>query len=335
VSTTDPNDLRDPRLDAAWRAASHEEPPGALDDAIRAAARREVGAGPQTMDARASSVPSALRPESWWAPLAAAATIGAIAIGLLQLSTQEHAGAPVHDKSVVSDVPSVSAPVVAAPSEASSAGREVGVREAIAPQPAVPVVPSVPARLLRKDASGSTAADDRPAANGSASAPTSAPPPAMQMQDTTAVGAMSADAGKFAPPAGEPFPLDAAKRESTEALANATAQAAARGESRREAPRAPAPVAQFAEPASPTPKAKTAQSLRAEAAGAASAPTTSASPGAPPTLAVPDWVALIRKLRDEGRTDEAAKELAAFRAAHPDHERLLPPDLRDWKPAPR
>jgi hypothetical protein len=54
-----------------------------------------------------------------------------------------------------------------------------------------------------------------------------------------------------------------------------------------------------------------------------------------PKLAVPDWIVLIRKLRDEGSTDEAAKELAAFRAAYPDHERLLPPDLRDWKPAPR
>ena len=47
---------------------------------------------------------------------------------------------------------------------------------------------------------------------------------------------------------------------------------------------------------------------------------------------MPDWIELIRKLRDEGKTDEAAKELAAFRAAYPDHEQLLPPDLRDWKP---
>ena len=37
---------RDPELDATWRAASREQPPAALDDAIRAAARREVGAKP-------------------------------------------------------------------------------------------------------------------------------------------------------------------------------------------------------------------------------------------------------------------------------------------------
>ena len=50
-------------------------------------------------------------------------------------------------------------------------------------------------------------------------------------------------------------------------------------------------------------------------------------------LSVPDWIALIRRLRDEGKTVEAARELAAFRTAHSDHEKLLPPDLRDWHPA--
>jgi hypothetical protein len=49
-------------------------------------------------------------------------------------------------------------------------------------------------------------------------------------------------------------------------------------------------------------------------------------------LPVADWIALIRRLRAEGETDEAARELAAFRVAHTDHEKLLPPDLRDWRP---
>ena len=43
-----------------------------------------------------------------------------------------------------------------------------------------------------------------------------------------------------------------------------------------------------------------------------------------PKLSVPDWIALIRRLRDEGRTDEAAKELAAFRDAYADPNTLLP-----------
>ena len=49
-------------------------------------------------------------------------------------------------------------------------------------------------------------------------------------------------------------------------------------------------------------------------------------------LPVPEWIALIRRLREEGKSGDAAKELAAFRVAHADHEKLLPPDLRDWRP---
>jgi hypothetical protein len=49
-------------------------------------------------------------------------------------------------------------------------------------------------------------------------------------------------------------------------------------------------------------------------------------------LSVSDWIALIRRLRAEGNTAEAAKELAAFRIAHADHQTLLPADLRDWNP---
>ncbi len=51
-------------------------------------------------------------------------------------------------------------------------------------------------------------------------------------------------------------------------------------------------------------------------------------------LPVADWIALIRKLRAEGRSDDAARELAAFRKAYPDDLRLLPEDLRDWRPVP-
>jgi hypothetical protein len=49
-------------------------------------------------------------------------------------------------------------------------------------------------------------------------------------------------------------------------------------------------------------------------------------------LPVVEWIVLIRRLRDEGKSADAAKELAAFRVAHADHEKLLPPDLRDWRP---
>ena len=68
----------DPELDATWRAASREQPPAALDDAIRAAARREVGAKPGGFGAASR----------WW-PLAAAATVAAIAVGIVQMTPPE------------------------------------------------------------------------------------------------------------------------------------------------------------------------------------------------------------------------------------------------------
>ncbi len=102
IPNHDDDAMHDPRFDAAWRAASREEPPPFLDAAIRAAARNAVGAGPQR---EVTSVPEATRPERWWWPLAAAATIGAIAIGMLQLVPREHDGTDA-TKVIVSDMPS-------------------------------------------------------------------------------------------------------------------------------------------------------------------------------------------------------------------------------------
>ncbi len=107
----------------------------------------------------------------------------------------------------------------------------------------------------------------------------------------------------------------------------------------REEQRTSAQVAQQPAPA-PVRRMQEAEASRAGApagvaANAAAETTPVARAKVQPKLAVPDWITLIRKLRDEGKTDDAAKELAAFRAAYPDHERLLPPDLRDWKPVPR
>ena len=54
-------------------------PPPALDQAILAAAHRAVNAGPR--DAT-EAAPLARRPQRWWMPLAAAAVIGVVAIGV-------------------------------------------------------------------------------------------------------------------------------------------------------------------------------------------------------------------------------------------------------------
>ena len=48
---------------------------------------------------------------------------------------------------------------------------------------------------------------------------------------------------------------------------------------------------------------------------------------------VDEWIALIRRLKAEGKNDLAAKELAAFRARYPDRaDSLLPADLREARP---
>jgi hypothetical protein len=45
-----------------------------------------------------------------------------------------------------------------------------------------------------------------------------------------------------------------------------------------------------------------------------------------------EWIKLIRRLKSEGRNEEAAKELVAFRAAYKDRsDALLPADLREIK----
>ena len=324
--------LSDPTFDAAWRAASTEVPPPALDAAILAAARRAVDAGPRR-------VPEATRPARWWGPLAAAATIGAIAIGILQFGAPDKNGAPATDSAIVTDMPAAPAraPKVTAPqvpdrqtqakpdAESDVAATAKDARKAAAPEPrgdtsakafpvpATPIAP-VPATppLLRAGASAPT--ESAPMApSPSALAPmapapaTPAPPTAAPM--ARAPAAANRVASESAPavsgamksaPAAQPFPADTAQR---------------RERAVNEAPSSPPPAQD-----------------KLAAGAAADAGTATRAPQRAP-LPVGEWLTLIRKLRAEGRQDEAARELAAFRLAHPDEARRLPDDLRDWRPA--
>jgi hypothetical protein len=58
--TPGPDMENDPQLTALYRAGTDADPPGHLDDAIRAAARREVAAGPRRHGLRRWSVPVSL-----------------------------------------------------------------------------------------------------------------------------------------------------------------------------------------------------------------------------------------------------------------------------------
>jgi hypothetical protein len=285
-------DTDDLRIDAAWRAASREVPPPALDDAIRAAARREVGAGPQPAE---STVPEATSPERWWWPLAAAATIGAIALGLLQIVGTPGDGEPGGGPAVVSDMPEgTRAP--ASPQPDAALRREDAAAKTVPKPAAETATPPMRAREARPE----------PPMPGRVESPV--PPPAAAPPATVPVESIDA-----APPAR----LSGAVEPSTAAMA--TPQGPAAGDAQRGAARAPVMARDAASPAA---RPTAAPAPRAEARGEVPLPVT-------------EWIARIRRLRDEGRIDEAAKELAAFRAAHADHQTLLPPDLRDWKPATR
>lgn len=256
---------RDPRFDAAWSALSREEPPTALDARILAAAHRAVDAGPKRTDVR-----EATRPERWWWPLAAAASIGAVAFGILQVIGTDQADAPLAERAVVSDAPVQSVP--SAPAAAPAAE---------SPRSSAPIAPA--AELRQRDARADTAPAPPPVAK---SAPTRAPaaPP---------IPAAVPEPAPSAPPA---LAQDAVA--AREAMGKATVGGVA-----------PRPAAS---PAAAAPAA----ALRAEAQRTTTAP-----------LPVDEWLARIRKLRSEGRAEELAREIAAFRAAYPGEEKRLQEEL--------
>ncbi len=76
----DDRDLHDTALDALLRTHSAETPPPAVDAAVLAAAHRAVDGEMRARPARAT------QPWRWWMPLAAAAAIGVVVIGILPLA---------------------------------------------------------------------------------------------------------------------------------------------------------------------------------------------------------------------------------------------------------
>jgi hypothetical protein len=326
---------REPRLDAAWRAASNEEPPPALDAAILAAARREVGAKPQSLSAQAAT--QARR--RWW-PLAAAATVAVIAIGVVQRAGHDELVAPPGGSVIVTDIP--------APSAKSAAESPQSVKEPT-PDARADVVPSgggAPAGGAR------VAAVPAPPTTRNADPASRADAPRRAAPNTSSLlEKKSEPAPRDSAALPEPFPAASPKPDATTAR-DATTPASSAGEiaAAASAPQVSPPSAPVAQPSVERGSAQR-QEAAASFADSARAPAQSALRSSPVAktatagaaqearikdrapLPIPDWIALIRRLRDEGKTADAARELAAFRSAHTDHERLLPPDLRDWRPA--
>ena len=278
---------RDPALDAAWREHSTEMPSAAMDAAILAAAHREVKSAPRDAGKAAAEARvearAATRPQRWWMPLAVAATIGAVALGILQTMPQQD---------------SVTTPTVS---------------DTPAPAPA----------------------------RASASVAPSAPPPTSEpsapRDEVQAASRKQAPAQKAAAPTPQPFPAEK-KAESAESDVKDRARmapklAAAPLAAPEVAPAPPAVTAPMSEFARADVRQRNeAMTSAPSASGAVALGKTAARMDAAvaPAVDVDAWIARIRKLHDEGKLADAAKELVAMRAAVPDADARLPRELRAW-----
>jgi len=146
----DDREPRDPALDALIGEHSTETPPAHIDAAILAAAHRAVASGP-----RPALATQAWR---WWMPLAAAAVIGLIVVGVLPLAPSI-VGEPAP---VVSDMPAGASsapgphfdswrpaePSAAAPSPAMT---PLAVRPESTPGPGATAKAATPERKLERE----------------------------------------------------------------------------------------------------------------------------------------------------------------------------------------
>jgi hypothetical protein len=354
---------RDPELEKLYREHSREEPSSALDARILAAAHRAVDSGPRKAGAEAT------RPQRWWMPLAAAAAIGVIAIGVVQQMPHETAIDPTWDTPHPSSLPPqgkrdpVTAPAPATPPPASAPAPATQAPPAPAPAPiAQPAAPppraQPPAAMMEQRKPG---ADDGARARKQKEAPAAAPPPPVPAPPTPA--AKPAMPQSAPPPparenklAAEPVPFPAAPapapaEKKTEMTSADTAKRDAppgqpmmglrkdsvpRDQSQvgaAMAPRPPPPPAPAAAPApAPAPAFAGRSRLSSEAAG--NVAQSQRLEQEMQTLARdPDaWIARIRKLRDEGNAAQALRELKEFRALVADAEQKLPADLKSLQP---
>lgn len=294
------DEQRDPKLDAAYRATRDEEPPAHLDDAIRAAARRAVDAGPR-------------RPQSWQArwrvPLALAATV--VLSVTVTLMVREHQ----EQELVRSPMPPSAEPEAARAKEAP--------RDDVQRQQA-------PQRDEQKAASRAsqpqTETREAPARGAQPSAPLSAPanaPPGSPPAAPPSAPLATSPSAPLATPPSAPLGTPSGEPSTAPAVTPAP----------RSAP-APAPQAERkSEGLDRMERERPAARITREANDYAAPSTVSpAAPSSPAAVAAParsaeSWLAEIRNLLAENRKAEAAAQLSEFRQRYPDHP--LPDDLRD------
>ena len=299
---------RDEALSRAWAQVSRDEPPVALDDAIRAAARRAAQAGPRPTGARASS--------RWRVPVSVAAVLVISAtITLLVAEREAHVPGEAQEAPVQPAAPQPTAEAEPA-AEPESATRETGVGSAArapaekrrvapakggtepAPADAEGALGDAPERSDEVD-NGLPAADAPPAetpVHRDASAPVAAEAPTPTVKDS----------------------LELKKESIRKSAGQANGSRAEEGPR----PRALAQPGRAQEPASSAPAA-----APPPAAGAAAVPAPEASFSAQEEAGLePEaWLERIVELRKTGKLEEAARSLERFRRRYPDYP--LPSEL--------
>jgi hypothetical protein len=300
-------------LSRAYGTAKCEEPPPAIDDAIRAAARRAVRAGPQ---ARRSSWLT-----TWATPVATAAMLVlTVSIGLV--AYRERPDLAITDmRDEMPARPQASAPAVAP-----------------APSPATPAVPTAPPAPERTEAF----ANATPAAKSAAPRPFSdvapeidklrAEPPAIARKDAPreSAAAMKESMPVAPAPVGETVPAPAQAPASVPARAPAAAPVARDSavlEKRTlaapaaEAPMAPAAAGRLESQSSERAAGAAASGMNLQRAKKEMADSAGRAPEA--------WLKEIAELRRDGKDKEALEELEKFRKRFPDY--VLPTELKDLR----
>ena len=288
---------------------------------------------PAAVRSRRDRAPHATRPWRWWMPLAAAATIGAIAVGVLQvapddaLTTDDDAAtsraALGHDprrnpRRRVRSTDRCGRSRSRVPCSREPDAQRAGVSASLRLPPA-PASRGAEAQAPRRRRVNSAPRAAR--AVETPRTPRRRPIPFPRRKAAAGI-AESADASR-APAAAARAPAAVARRRWPRAL-----RRPARRESRQSADlerdsRVGGPARCGREPAAAR-KRSGRPRLRSNSASSR-CPTMREAPRDPAA-----WIARIRAQLAEGNKDEAARELAAFRAAYRDADARLPADLRAW-----
>jgi hypothetical protein len=292
---TDP-DLRDPNLDRAYRETPRDEPPAALDERIRAAARRAVSTKPQSLEREAADRARRSWTSRWRVPLSVAATL--VIAATLTVMVQEEERRPRDDAGRPA-APAAVVPAQEAERPAPPASSTPDVARS-APAPAAP-------RSTEPDTAAGARASGAPAPLKAASQPRPAAPAEplpehqkleervreLQRQESSAATPPQRVVPSASPAAPAPAPLSGAS---------------------------PAP-----KPALQAPAGAATDSLRRDRTLGDRPERASREASANAIRSPEAWVELVRGLRAQGREAEATAELAELRRAYPDFR--LPPDL--------